>query len=223
MTAGYSGSHSGNSRPKFGDRGTEDCERLISEARAGRLDALESLIETWRSYLFHVAEREVSPELRPKLGASDLVQNACFDIHRRFADFRGDTAAEWRVWLKRMLVHDVLDARRRFLDAEKRDLRRERRLPDGDASPCKVFDAKVSPRASMIAEEELAALRTALGRLSPAHHMVLHLRNWECLPFAAVGLRMARSEDAVRKLWSRAVVRLRVELDAGHEPGSDEP
>ena len=72
-----------------------------------------------------------------------------------------------------------------------------------------------SPRASCIAKEESEALRAALHRLPEDYRTVLRLRNWECLPLAEVGRRMNRSEEAARKLWSRAIVRLQQELD-GH-------
>jgi RNA polymerase sigma-70 factor, ECF subfamily len=190
----------------------DECERLIRAARAGQADALACLIETWRTYLFHLADSEISPDLRRKLGASDLVQNACLDIHQRFQDFQGQTEAEWRVWLRRLLIHDLQDARRRFLDAEKRDLRRER--PLGGAPALQAFDRHASPRASLIAEEEAQALRSALLRLPEEYRAVLRLRNWECLPFADIGRQMHRSEEAARKLWSRAVLRLQTELES---------
>ena len=188
----------------------DECERLIRAARAGQSDALACLIETWRTYLFHLADSELSPDLRRKLGASDLVQNACLDIHLRFQDFQGQTEAEWRVWLRRLLIHDLQDARRRFQDAEKRDIRRER--PLGGAPALQAFDRTASPRASLIAEEEAQALRSALLRLSEEYRIVLRLRNWECLPFVEIGRQMHRSEEAARKLWSRAVLRLQAEL-----------
>lgn len=190
-----------------------ECERLIRAARAGESDALGLLIQTWQTYLFHLADCELSPELRRKLGASDLVQDACLDIHQRFQDFQGETEAEWRVWLRRLLIHDLQDARRRFLDAEKRNMRRERPLTGSSGPAPQMFDRAVSPRASLIAEEETQALRSALLRLPEEYRTVLRLRNWECLPFAEVGRQMHRSEEAARKLWSRAVLRLQAELE----------
>jgi RNA polymerase sigma-70 factor, ECF subfamily len=217
MTAGDRSPEATDGSPPEGrrpeDGRTEDCERLIRQARAGQSEALNELIETWRTYLFHLADSEISPELRRKIGASDLVQNACLDIHQRFADFQGETEGEWRVWLRRMLIHDLQDSRRRFLDAEKRDVRRERQLLGSGGLRFDVTDRAVSPRASLIAEEESQALRTALARLPEEYRTVLRLRNWECLPFAEIGRQMDRSEEAARKLWSRAVLRLETELD----------
>jgi RNA polymerase sigma-70 factor (ECF subfamily) len=193
-------------------------EHLIQEARAGEPAALSELIQTWRTYLFYLAENEISPDLRQKIGVSDLVQSACLDIHQRLADFRGNTVEQWRVWLKRMMIRDLQDARRRFVAAQRRDVRRERTLASDDGPALDVRDPHRSPRASLIGREESEALRAALARLPEDYRAVLRLRNWECLPLSEVGRRMNRSEEAARKLWSRAIVRLQHELK--NEPGS---
>ena len=190
----------------------ELSERLIRDARAGDAAALSELIGTWRTYLLHVAENETPAELKQKVGASDLVQSACLDIHQHFEDFRGATVAEWRVWLRRMLVRDVQDARRRFLGTEKRAAWRERRLQDSTGLRYDLSDQEGTPSAALMAQEESAVLRDALQRLSEEYRQVLQLRNWECLAFAEIGRRMQRSEEAARKLWSRAVIRLQEEM-----------
>jgi RNA polymerase sigma-70 factor (ECF subfamily) len=192
-------------------------QRLLNEARAGEPSALSELIESWRTYLFHLVDAELTDDLRQKVGVSDLVQSACLDIHLRFADFRGHSVEEWRGWLKRMILHDVQDARRRFVDAQRRDVRRERSFADSAGSTFDVRDPHPSPRASFIASEETEALRAALQRLPDDYRMVLRLRNWDCLTLAEVGRRMNRSEEAARKLWSRAIARLQQELDGNIE------
>lgn len=192
-------------------------EHLIQEARAGEPAALSELIETWRTYLLFVAESEISADLRQKIGVSDVVQSACLDIHLRLADFRGQTVEQWRVWLKRMMLHDLQDARRRFVATKRRDVRRERRLSTFDGPAFDVCDPRCSPRASLIGREESAALRAALQQLPEDYRTVLRLRNWECLPLAEVGRRMNRSEEAARKLWARALVSLQHALEGGRE------
>lgn len=187
--------------------------RSIQQARNGNAAALNELIATWRTYLLYVANSEIQPHLRQKLGASDLVQSACLDIHRRFADFRGETIDEWRVWLRRLLMHDLQDARRRFLDADKRDISRERSLDDRSHPTIDLPSNDKSPRSELIAREEWESMQFALQRLSDEHREVLRLRNWDQLPFAEIGSLMGRSEDATQKLWTRALNRLQAELD----------
>lgn len=193
----------------------ELSQRLIYDARDGDSSALNELISTWQTYLLQLAETEMPPEVRQKVGASDIVQSACLDIHQHFADFRGTTVSEWRVWLRRMLMRDVQDAHRRFVGTDKRAAWRERQLVDSAGLRYDVADQDSSPSAALVAQEESTALRDALQRLPAEHRQVLRLRNWECVSFAEIGRRMGRSEEAARKLWSRAVLRLQEEMTRG--------
>ncbi len=52
-------------------------------------------------------------------------------------------------------------------------------------------------------------LQQALRQLSPDHEAVIRLRNWERLSFAEIGQRLGRSEEAAKKLWARAITRLK--------------
>jgi RNA polymerase sigma-70 factor (ECF subfamily) len=59
------------------------------------------------------------------------------------------------------------------------------------------------------------AVVAVLGRLSADHQTVLRLRYWDDLSFPQIGERLSRSEDAVRKLWLRALRQLQAELLPG--------
>ena len=58
-----------------------------------------------------------------------------------------------------------------------------------------------------------------LSRLPADHAMVLRLRYWESLTFPQIASRMERTEEAVRKLWYRAIARIDAEL----HPASSTP
>ena len=60
-------------------------------------------------------------------------------------------------------------------------------------------------------------LADALERLPADYRDVFILRNLEQVPVEQVAARMGRSVNAVRKLWTRAMLALRREL------GGDEP
>jgi len=63
-----------------------------------------------------------------------------------------------------------------------------------------------------MAHEQAEALRRALERLPDDYRQVVTLRYQEGRPFAEIAERMQRSENAVRKLWFRAIERLQQEL-----------
>jgi RNA polymerase sigma-70 factor (ECF subfamily) len=56
-------------------------------------------------------------------------------------------------------------------------------------------------------------------RLPEDRRRVIALRHEEGLSFDEIAQRMGRTPAAVRKLWFRAVARLRRETGAAHEPG----
>jgi RNA polymerase sigma-70 factor (ECF subfamily) len=192
---------------------------LIARARSGSAPALDELIGTYRSYLLLVANEEIDPKLRGKVAASDVVQEACTEIARQFGGFRGGKEQEWRAWIRQMLMHDLLDARRRFFETGKRDLAKEVPLdkPSSTERMPPIFAGDPSPRSHLIAQEEAALLRAALRRLPEDYRQAVQLRNWQLLSFDEVGQRMGRSAEAARKLWSRAIEQLQREME-GHEP-----
>ena len=73
-------------------------------------------------------------------------------------------------------------------------------------------DGLRTPSSEAILQEDAAALRAALGRLSPDYRRIVLLRNWERLPFDEIARRMGRSTDAAKKLWARGFAQLRKEL-----------
>jgi RNA polymerase sigma-70 factor (ECF subfamily) len=191
---------------------------LIARARSGSAPALEELIGTYRSYLLLVANEEIDSKLKGKVAASDVVQDACAEIARQFDGFRGGREQEWRAWIRQMLMHDLLDARRRFFETSKRDLVKEVPLhaPAGAAPAPQILASDPSPRSHLIAQEEAALLQSALQRLPEDYRRVVQLRNWQLLSFEEIGQRIGRSAEAARKLWSRAIEQLQREME-GHE------
>src|SRR5262249_21935157 len=117
----------------FGDEPMSDpakgAAQWLAGARGGSPEALGRVLEACRGYLLLVAERELAPDLRAKGGASDLVQETFLEAQRDFADFRGDTEAEFRAWLRRLLLHNVANFARHFRDTAQRQAARERPLP----------------------------------------------------------------------------------------------
>ena len=66
-----------------------------------------------------------------------------------------------------------------------------------------------SPSRQARRREQAAQLAEALGRLPDDYREVLVLRHLEELSFPEVARRLGRSVEAVKKLWARAVPRLR--------------
>jgi RNA polymerase sigma-70 factor (ECF subfamily) len=189
--------------------------RRLAAARAGSDEMLGQVLEACRGYLLLVAQGELGPDLRAKGGASDLVQETFLEAQRDFAQFRGATADELRAWLRQLLLHNVANFARRYR-AAKRHAGREVALDPGGSSadPAGGVAADApTPSALVMAEEQAQALHDALGRLPEDYRRVILLRYQDRHPFEEIARRMDRSPAAVRTLWSRAVRRLRQEMD----------
>jgi RNA polymerase sigma-70 factor (ECF subfamily) len=202
--------------------GSEDppsgrLQQWVAEARGGSLAALGQVMELCRQYLLLVANRELEPEFWAKGGASDLVQETFLEAHRDFAQFEGTTHAEVLAWLRRILLNNLSSFRRRYADSDKRQIDREIPL-DGTGSQVEAKRSlavdRSSPSGQVAANEEFAALDRALERLPADYREVILLHHEQGLSFAEVGQLMDRSAEAARKLWTRAIFRLREEVES---------
>src|SRR5262245_12981144 len=81
---------------------------LVRAARAGSNAALGELLETFRSYLLLIANREVEANLRPKFAPSDMVQETILVAQLQFDQFRGQSAEEVAGWLRSILLHRMI-------------------------------------------------------------------------------------------------------------------
>jgi len=184
---------------------------LLSEARHGSKDALGRLINDCRDYLLLVAIKELPNEIRQKVAASDLVQQTLVEACEDFDRFAGGTDAEFRAWLRRILLNNLLDATRGFRTAGKRDVRREVPL-DFDEPKNALFNQLTaddsSPSACAIAAEEQILLAQAIDRLPPHYARIIRLRNLDFKSFVEIGMQMQLTADSARKLWERAIHQL---------------
>jgi RNA polymerase sigma-70 factor, ECF subfamily len=193
-----------------------DFESLLGAARGGDARVLGCLLQLSRPYLLSIARHGLPNDLRGKYDDADLVQETLLEAHRGFAGFHGTDADDLRVWLRGILKHRLMDLIRRYRDASKRSVGRECSLDAGLEAGDPAFgdvDPFPTPCRSSMAQENIAALRQALLRLPADEQAVVCLRQFESLSFQEIGLRLDRSAEAARKLWSRAIARLRGMLD----------
>ena len=183
---------------------------LLRRARGGDLSARDLLFARCRTYVSIVARAQVESWLQAKVDSSDLVQQTLLEAHRGFAEFRGETEAEWLAWLRRILTHTAGDFVRQYRGTAKRQARREVSLRTRSAdSTCDFLheprDAGESPSELVARHEQELQMAELIAGLSPDHQEVILLRNLQRLPFEEVARRMGRSRPAVQMLWMRAL------------------
>jgi RNA polymerase sigma-70 factor (ECF subfamily) len=193
------------------------------ECGGGELDVLGRSFEAFRGYLTLVARRELAPDLVAKVGASDLVQETFLAGGRDIAHRRGRSRAELRSWLEGILRHLLANTRRRYRATRKRRVGLE--VSDGrcggDAHVDVLADlsaSATSPSGRAMRSEREDALRTAISDLPEHYRQVIQWHNEERLTFEAIAGRLDISPEAARKVWGRALLRLREKMGPGHDP-----
>jgi RNA polymerase sigma-70 factor, ECF subfamily len=207
------GSETGRDGPPQGER--------FRAARAGSRAVLGALLEECRNYLLLIANRELGDGIQAKVGASDLVQETFFEAQKIFDRFKGNSREELRLWLARILEFKIAQATRRYAGTEMRDVRREVPLDtmSQDLRPELSIESDSTRAPPEERDRKLVALRTAIERLPPAYRLAIEMRSFEKRPFAELAVKLERSTDAARRLWLRAVVRLRSELTGASTRG----
>ena len=184
-------------------------EELAQRVRAGDRSVVGELMARYEPELLRRAKAHLGGRLLRKVGASDVAQDTFAAVFASIDRFEDRGPGSFRAWLLEIFEHKAADPRRRFLEAQKRDLRRE---VTGDASGTREDREPPSPAPSPSAEamrnESRARLSAALARLSADDATVIRLVHEDGLAFEEIGRRMERSTVAARKLYSRAVRRL---------------
>jgi RNA polymerase sigma-70 factor (ECF subfamily) len=200
---------------------SSDADRrlLIDRARRDEPGALDLLLNSYRNYLRLLARTGLDASLQGKADPSDLVQDALLKAVQRFGQFRGTSDAELAGWLRQILARCLADFVRRYRTEGRRAGREQsldRLLDRSSEAMERVLAADgPSPSASAQRRDLGVVLADALAQLSADHGEVLVLHHLEGLGWDEVGRRMARTPNAVRKLWARALNELRAVIDEG--------
>jgi RNA polymerase sigma-70 factor, ECF subfamily len=197
------------------DRSLIELESWIEAARQGDREALGQALSSVRDYLLLVANKELDPGLQCKGNASDLVQETFLRAQRGMQAFRGRTPSEWRHWLRSILVRNLAQERRRFCSTAKRQVQLEVNIADE-----RRFEGSrdnETPSRNLAQRERETALYEGLQRLPDHYRQVVVWRYREQLTFEEIGRRCRISTEAARKLWTRALGRLRKEVGPAHD------
>ena len=201
----------------IGNGSVHEAAALLCAARQGDEDALGGLLEAYRSYLRLLARLEIGRRLQAKIDASDVVQETFLQAHRAFGDFRGTTEAEVLQWLRKILATRLSNLIRHYTRTGQRNVKLERSLDtDLDRSSRALrhvlADSQTSPSQRVARRERAVLLADAVEKLPEDYRDVIVLRHLRGLTFPEVAQSMDRTEGSVKKLWARALTRLRGEL-----------
>ncbi|MEL7497806.1 MAG: sigma-70 family RNA polymerase sigma factor [Planctomycetota bacterium] len=190
------------------DQPDNEFGQLLSLARSGDNCALGQLLDNHRNFLLKIANQDLDRQIKSKVGSSDVVQESLLTAHQNFARFHGDSRNELLAWLRQILTHDLLEARRTYKGTQKRQVDREKPIQYGSHFQSPLVDPNSTPKTNALALEESQVLKAAIAELAEDHQQVIELHSWQHKSFEEVGSILGRSADACRKLWTRAILKL---------------
>ncbi len=174
----------------------------MDAARRGDLDAFDRLVGQHQERIF----RFCAWSLRDADEAQDAAQDTFIRAFRSLKSFRGDCA--FGTWLHRIAINVVHDSAKRRQKAPRpfSSLAKEGETGGEEYDP--PSDAP-SPAQTALEHEKRAAVRSALGRVSPEHRAVLVLfdlegRSYEecCalleVPMGTLKSRLSRARAALK-------------------------
>ena len=187
-----------------------ETRRLLGEARAGDREAVEQLFTRHRPYLRRLVEVRLDPQLRPRVDASDVVQEAQLEAARRLECYLQEPALPFHLWLWKLTYERLLMLRRFHLVAARRSLGREVALPERSALLLarQLLAAGSTPSQRLDRQELASRVRRAVAKLPAIDREVLVMRTFEDLSYEEVAVLLGVDPAAARKRHGRALLRL---------------
>jgi RNA polymerase sigma-70 factor, ECF subfamily len=193
-----------------------EIDSLLQQAQTGDPRAFERLFARYRSELRQFVERRLDRDLRARLDASDVVQEAQLEAFRRLDDFLQRRPMPFHLWLRKTAFQRLLMLRRQHLGAARRDAGREITLPEASGGPLaeQLLAAGSTPSRQFGRRELTRRVHQAVARLPEADQDVLLMRNFEGLSYQEIACLLEIDAAAARKRHGRALLRLHQALAA---------
>lgn len=170
-------------------------------------------LDRYRNYLQLLAKAEIAPQIRRRVEPSDMVQETLIEAFQKREQFTGQTEGELAQWLRKILLHNVLDATR-AVRRKKRDVGREQvlggMLHDSASHLAGMLAAdQTSPSQKASNVEQVVRLADALSQLPQDQQDAVVLHHLQGKSLAELSAELDRSQTAVAGLLYRGLKRLR--------------
>lgn len=188
-------------------------DELVERIRKGDVAALDAYLQQVRPQLVAYVERQLGDALRRKVEADDVVQEAAAEAVRLVRE-RPAIERDPFGWLCQIAQRKLIDAHRRFFEAQKRSAEREVALDAASDNTRRgglinlLVRSMTTPSRAFSRNAREARLLEALAQLSPEQQEALRLRYVENLPSKEIADRLRKSDAAVRVMLTRALKRL---------------
>jgi RNA polymerase sigma-70 factor, ECF subfamily len=184
-----------------------DAGELAQAAAGGDPEAVEKLLHMHLPALQAFVRLRAGGMLRAHESSSDLVQSVCREVLSNIADFRYPGEGAFKAWLYTTALRKISN-RVEYYRAEKRDARREVAADDLDYDRLLgTYRSFSSPSYRAGVKDEVARIENAFAQMPDEYREVITLAHVAGLSRAEIAAHMGRSEEAVRALLHRALVR----------------
>lgn len=191
----------------------QEIQHLLIAAKEGETDAVGELLSGLRSYLKIVAETALKTRSLALENSSDMVQIAQFDAAQQFSRFRGANHLEFRAWVRQILLNKIVDAQRAAIREGKSLSKLDPAIWGSmllSVGECLADDP--SPSSLVARNEQELHLQSTLKLLPYRYQEIIKRHHFSGETFEEISLDWNCSEDAVRKLWTRALVKMREKM-----------
>lgn len=176
-------------------------------AQQGHHHAQIQLLDSCRSFLLKAAGHRISPAVRAKESASDLVQMTFIDAYKRFGEFKEVTRNAFHAWLWKLLKGNLNLVVRRYRATAKRRVDRE------EVAGVEAEAPHSGPVSRAVRRERTKAVREAIERLEEPERSVIVWRFEQDLSYEEIGDKLGITPEAARKRCVRTLKELRVALE----------
>jgi RNA polymerase sigma-70 factor (ECF subfamily) len=178
-------------------------DALVARSRDGDLEAFTGLVEAYQSRIYNLAFRLVGN----REDAGDMAQEVFIRAFMALKGFKG--RASFSTWLYRVAANVCLDELRRRRRQPVTSLDATYRTSDGDDLARQVADPAPGPEELAEREEVQRAVQLGIRSLTPAHRLVVVLRDIQGLTYQEMSQALGVSVGTVKSRLNRARESLR--------------
>ena len=196
----------------------QDLTSALSKAQSDQGFWAE-LTQEFRPRLRRMVDLRMEEQIRGRLDASDVVQDAFLEAFQRLPEYVDNPAVPFYVWLRALTFQRLTLAHRQNLGVKARDARRETPLQRGfitDATSAVLMNALLgttdSPSAVAVREEQKQAIERALAEMDPTDREVLILRHFEEMTNNEIAATLDLKPSAATNRYIRALEKLKAAM-----------
>jgi len=194
---------------------SQKTQELIVLAKDGNKTALNHLYRIYAERVRWIVRFRMSKELRSRLESMDIVQDTFVHALGGLGGFTYRNEGDFVRWLSKIAENELHGSLRK-LHTDKRDIRKVVQLDEdkpntgGGYTGIPALVDATTPSVIMSKRDDLSKLEKAIDELKPEYREVIVLTKIDGLSYNDIGARLGKSNEAVRKIVSRAMAELTV-------------